>query len=221
MYIPQHDQFNKLAETCLQKRVVVDQFVMGSTALDLATFSVISNLTGGAVNFYSISSNDIRIKFEKLHFDLSRILTRPNYYDVRFMIRCSLGLNAPEIIGPFNRKIGQAFALSSCDPDYSFAYNLRLSESLKSGEPYHLQLVCLYIDNFNERYLRIFNYTFIPTTDTAKIYASVDTDSLAKITIMKEINLCYQSDTATNRDNLRTKIVNSFSYYRNQVFTFN
>jgi protein transport protein SEC24 len=219
LYMPQHQQFNKLAETCLEKRIAVDQFVVANTQFDLATFGVISDLTGGAINFYSASSKDItelKYKLEKMHYDFSRILTRPNYYDVKFMLRFSIGIDTQEILGPFNKKLGEAFQLASCDPDYSYCYNLRLSESLKNNGRYHFQLVCLYIDNFNQRYLRTFNYTIIATTDISKIYTSADVDCLAKLTLMKEISLVHQAETNLVRENLMNKLINSFLYYRVQ-----
>jgi hypothetical protein len=189
----------------------------------LATFSVISNLTGGQVIFYPTNSRDVvdmKLKFEKLHYDISRVLTRPNYYDVKFMLRYSIGIDTIEILGPFNKKLGEGFSIAGCDPDYAFAYNLKLSESLKNNQRYHFQLVCLYIDNFNQRYLRILNYTVQATSDMSKLYASTDVEALSKITIMKEISLCYQNEINVIRENLNNKIVNSFYYYRTQVNTY-
>jgi hypothetical protein len=219
LYVPQHTSFNTLAETCLKSRIVIDQFIFANNQFDLATFSVLSNLTGGAVNFYQTTNHplDIKTKFEKLHYDLSRILTRPNYYDVKFMLRYTLGMDVYEILGPFNKKLGEGFSLSSCDPDYGFAFNLRLSESLKSGQRMHFQLVCLYIDNYNQRYLRVLNYTVTATDEVAKIYSSVDVDALVKLSVMKEVSLCYASDTNSARDNLYNRIISSFYYYRTQV----
>jgi protein transport protein SEC24 len=219
LFLPQHEEFNKLSEVCLSKRIVVDQFIFASNAYDLATYSGISNSTGGCVNFYPCTSKDvvdIKYKFEKLHYDLSRVLTRPNYYDVKFMLRFSLGIDTIEILGPFNKKLGVAFQVSGCDPDYSFGYNLRLSESLKNGGRYHFQLVCLYIDNFNQRYLRTFNYTVLATNEISKIYTSADVDSLAKLMVLKEASLCHHMEINLIRENLNTKIINSFLYYRNQ-----
>jgi hypothetical protein len=219
LYNAQHSHFNKLAETCLVNRIVIDQFVFGNNQFDLATFSTLSNLTGGSIHFYAANTKDytdLKYKFEKMHYDFSRILTRPNYYDVKFMLRFSIGIDTFEILGPFNKKLGEAWQLAGCDPDYSFCYNLRLSESLKNNQRYHFQLVCLYIDNLNQRYLRTINYTLLATNDISKIYTATDVDALSKMTIMKEISLCHQSEPNLIRDNLSVKMTNSFYYYRTQ-----
>jgi hypothetical protein len=168
LYNPQHNTFVKLAEELTDKRIAVDLFVLGNTQFDLATFSPISNNTGGSVFFYNIDNNnpnDLKYKLEKMHYNLSRILTRENYYDVKFMLRYSLGFEVMEILGPFTRRLGEGLFMPSCDPDLCFSYMLRLSENLKPDTRYHFQLVALYIDNYNQRYLRVFNYTLLTTND--------------------------------------------------------
>lgn len=103
----------EIAEKASQNRVVVDQFIFMSTAFDLSTFSIISNLTGGQVEYYNYSNDPATVNamYEKLHYDLTRILTRPNYYDCKFMLRFSVGADCVEILGPFNKKLGEAFQL--------------------------------------------------------------------------------------------------------------
>ena len=76
-----------------------------------------------------------------MHYELTRILTRPNNYDVKFMIRFSLGIDCFEMFGPFNKKLGEAFELGGCGPDYLFYYNLRLSESFKPKDNIDFQIV--------------------------------------------------------------------------------
>jgi protein transport protein SEC24 len=217
VYLPQHTQFNSLIEYFTQKRIVIDQFILANYQFDLATFSVLSNQTGGAINFYPINTkdnSDVKFKFEKVHYDLSRILTRPNYYDVKFMLRISMGIETIEILGSFGKKLGEAFQMAGFDPDSSFFYHLRLSENLKNNQRCHFQIVCLYIDNFNQRYLRILNYTVMATTEISKIYSSTDVDSLSKLTILREISLSQHSDVISTRENIVNRIVNSFLFYR-------
>ena len=72
--------------------------------------------------------------YEKLHYDLTRILTRPNYYDCKFMLRFTVGVDCVEILGPFNKKLGEAFQLGGCDPDYCYYYNMRLNDYFKHGQ---------------------------------------------------------------------------------------
>lgn len=219
LYNAQHDIFQKLAQQCLDERIVVDMFVLANTQFDFPTISQISSLTGGKATFYPINSsvnpNDYAQKLEKIHYDLVRILTRPNYYDVKFMLRNGNGLEVSEILGQFGRKLGQGFLLSSMDPDSSFSISLRLMEAIKEPN-INFQLVCMFIDNFNNRYLRIFNISYSIESDIGKVYYHVDVDTMTKFMIHKELFQFYSNavEKITIKESIKTKIINFLYFYR-------
>ena len=161
-----------------------------------------------------MDSNTVRSMFEKLHYDLTRILTRPNYYDCKFMLRFSVGIDCVEILGPFNKKLGEAFQLGGCDPDYCYYYNMRINDTFKPGQKMDIQLVVLYDDNYSNRYLRIFNTSLEATNDVSKIFSNAEVEAVAKAMIYKEISLMFRTDFSHVRKNLEEKIINSFKYYR-------
>ena len=215
-FYPQHEKLVEIAEKASNHRIVVDQFIFMSTTYDLSTFSLISNLTGGHVEYYNYSINPITVKamFEKLHYDLTRILTRPNYYDCKFMLRFSMGIDCVEILGPFNKKLGEAFQLGGCDPDYCYYYNMRINENFKPGQKVDIQLVVLYDNNYSQRFLRIFNTSLEMTDEISKIFNNAEVDANTKAMIYKEISLIFRTDFNNVRKNLEEKIINSFKYYR-------
>ena len=215
-FYPQHESFIEVGEKAANNRIVVDQFIFMSNTFDLSTFSVVSNLSGGHLEYYNYSSdpNVVNSLYEKLHYDLTRILTRPNYYDCKFMLRFSVGMDCVEILGPFNKKLGEAFQLGGCDPDYCYYYHMRLNENFKEGQTVHIQLVILYDDNFSNRYLRVFNYSFDISSEPGTIFTNTEVDAMAKAMIYKEISLIYRTDFNNVRINLENKIINSFKYYR-------
>ena len=215
-FYPQHEKLVEIAEKASNNRIVVDQFIFMSTSYDLSTFSLISNLTGGHVEYYNYSMNPITVKamLEKLHYDLTRILTRPNYYDCKFMLRFSIGIDCVEILGPFNKKLGEAFQLGGCDPDYCYYYNMRINENFKPGQKVDIQLVVLYDNNYSQRYLRIFNTSLEMTDEISKIFNNSEVDANTKAMIYKEISLIFRTDFNNVRKNLEDKIINSFKYYR-------
>ena len=88
-FYPQHEKFVEVGEKASNNRIVIDQFIFMSTLFDLSTFAVASNLSGGHLEYYNYSNDPsvINSLYEKLHYDLTRILTRPNYYDCKFMLR--------------------------------------------------------------------------------------------------------------------------------------
>jgi len=179
-FYPQHEKFVEIGEKAANNRIVVDQFIFMSTTYDLSTFSIASNLSGGHVEYYnySVDPNVINSNYEKLHYDLTRILTRPNYYDCKFMLRFTVGVDCVEILGPFNKKLGEAFQLGGCDPDYCYYYNMRLNEYFKHGQKIDIQLVVLYDDNYSDRYLRIFNYSFEISCEVGNIFTNAEVDAI-------------------------------------------
>ena len=215
-FFPQHEKFVEIGEKAANNRIVVDQFIFMSNTFDLSTFSIVSNLSGGQIEFYNYSTdpNVINSLYEKLHYDLTRILTRPNYYDCKFMLRFTVGIDCVEILGPFNKKLGEAFQLGGCDPDYCYYYNMRLNEYFKKGQKTDIQIVILFDDNYSNRYLRIFNYSFDMTSEVGNIFTNAEVDSVSKAMIYKEISLIYKTDFKNVRINLENKIINSFKYYR-------
>ena len=215
-FYPQHEKFVEVGEKASNNRIVIDQFIFMSTSFDLSTFSVASNLSGGQIEFYNYSTDQsvVNSNYEKLHYDLTRILTRPNYYDCKFMLRFTVGVDCVEILGPFNKKLGEAFQLGGCDPDYCYFYNMRLNEYFKNGQIVDIQLVVLFDDNYSNRYLRIFNYSFEISCEVGKIFTNAEVDSISKAMIYKEISLIYRTDFKSVRKNLENKIINSFKYYR-------
>ena len=215
-FYPQHEKFVEVGEKASNNRIVIDQFIFMSSSFDLSTFSVASNLSGGQIEFYNYSTDQsvVNSNYEKLHYDLTRILTRPNYYDCKFMLRFTVGVDCVEILGPFNKKLGEAFQLGGCDPDYCYFYNMRLNEYFKNGQIVDIQLVVLFDDNYSNRYLRIFNYSFEISCEVGKIFTNAEVDSISKAMIYKEISLIYRTDFKSVRKNLENKIINSFKYYR-------
>ena len=218
-FYPQNDIFAKLGQQAAYNKIVIDQFIFLCDSYDLSTFSTASNLSGGEIfNYSNLNKYDsLDFQYQKLYYDISRVLTRPNYYNCKFMLRCSKGLECYEILGPFNKKYGNGFELGGCDPDYCFCYNMRLTNNFKLGENIDIQIVVFYENNFSETYVRIFNYTFNISNEISIIYGFSDVDAIIKNLIYKEISLIYNNDILSIINNLEEKIINSFTYYRLKV----
>ena len=215
-FFPQHEILIDIGHKAANNRIVVDQFIFMSTQYDISTMSLISNLSGGHIEYYNYTMDPVSVNalYEKLHFDLTRILTRPNYYDCKFMLRFSVGVDCVEILGPFNKKLGEAFQLGGCDPDYCYYYNMRLNETFKPGQKIDIQLVALYNDNYGDSYLRIFNTSLEMTNEVGKIFNNAEVNAIAKAMIYKEISLMFRTELSNVKKNLEDKIINSFKYYR-------
>jgi hypothetical protein len=158
-----------------------------------------------------------RYQYEKLHYDLSRIFSRPNYNNVAFKLRASSEIDVVELLGTFGKRPGSAISLAGCDPDYSLNFICRINNSLKIGGKVHFQLAVIFTDNFNKRFLRTINYTILTTIDVSTMYKSIDVDTLAKITFCKELLALNHNGYAYVRSDLVNKMVNALHYYRETV----
>jgi len=193
-------------------------FVIHNQQFDLCTLSQICNLTGGTCFYYNLeNSGDLKYKFENLHYDLTRIFTRPNYNNVAFKLRASSGIDIVELLCSFGKRPGSAVSLAGCDPDYSFSFICRIQENLKANSRIHFQLAVIFTDNYNRRFLRVLNCTILTAIDTMAIYKSIDCDVFTKLALQKELNQMLSSGFNNVRTDLYNKTINCLFYYRDQV----
>ena len=218
-FIPQHKKFDNLIEICNNNKITVDQFIFMSTQYDLSTMGTISNLTGGTIFYYEYTSNSNLINYmlEKLHYDINRVISRNNYYDVKFMIRYSDYVDCVEILGNFNQKIGQAFQLGSCNPDYNFYYNMRLNDNIKDKTKIHFQIVTFFTNNYNKKYIRVFNITYEASKSFNEVFNNIDNDAIVKAFLMKSINFSYRFSLENAREMLENKLYEIFKFYKQKV----
>ena len=217
-FFPQHNLFAEIGQKAAKNKIVIDQFIFLSELYDISTFSIASTLSGGDIFFYQDVGGEVpQYLYEKLYFDITRVLTRPNYYNCKFMLRYSKGIDCYEILGPFTKKLGDAFELGGCDPDYCFYYNFRLNQQLKKDEILHIQLATLYEDNYSDIYIRVFNYSFEVIEELPNLFGLLDMNSIMKSLIYKSISLIYNTNFQDIKKFLEDKIINTFKYYRINV----
>ena len=217
-FFPQHNLFAEIGQKAAKNKIVIDQFIFLSELYDISTFSIASTLSGGDIFFYQDVGGEVpQYLYEKLYFDITRVLTRPNYYNCKFMLRYSKGIDCYEILGPFTKKLGDAFELGGCDPDYCFYYNFRLNQQLKKDEILHIQLAALYEDNYSDIYIRVFNYSFEVIEELPNLFGLLDMNSIMKSLVYKSISLIYNTNFQDIKKFLEDKIINTFKYYRINV----
>jgi len=83
----------------VKQRITVDLFVCSHHQIDLPFISPLCYETGGDIYYYK-GFNE-RYDGEKVLFDVFRILTRNNAYDISFRVRCSEGFAVTAYYGNF------------------------------------------------------------------------------------------------------------------------
>ena len=77
-----------------------------------------------------MNNNYIIIKsyFEKLSNDIFRLISRPNFYDIKMKIIHSNGIEVNEVYG-IKRKENNYYIISSFNPDSSCFFDLQISNN--------------------------------------------------------------------------------------------
>jgi hypothetical protein len=155
--------------------------------------------------------------YERLFFDVTRIISRNNVYGINATLRNTIGIEVLDILGGMNKIVNSNtsfFAIGGLDPDSSFIYNLRLDDYFKNGQQIDFQLALLYTNNYSQNFLRVINYSIIASDSIEKIFAEADIDVIVKLNICKELNFLNKRSCVQIGENLLEKIIECFASYK-------
>ena len=226
LFNEQNRDFNEYINKCNKNRIVVDQFIFGEIDYDLNKLENISSCTGGGIYHYkfnqkTILNNDsqdsINYYYEKLFYDITRIISRNNVYGINATLRNTIGIEILDIFGGMNKIVNMNtsfFSIGGLDPDSSFIYNLRLDDYFKKDQTIDFQLAILYTDNFSQNFLRVINYTIMACDTVEAIFASADIDVIVKLSICKEIFFLNKKSCIKLEESMEEKIIESFASYK-------
>ena len=215
-----------ILDKMLSKDVTLNCFVCGFTQanylemqVNLPTFFDVCSKTGGRGFYYSIINKperfneDVKVNYQKLHYDLSAVLNKKVYYDIRISLKHSSEFDISDVFysvgnsvnrictnSAFNNIGGNllglnsdknkgAINLPSVNTDFNMLFNFKYSKTLKEGRKYCFQFIVEYIDpeDDNARKIRVFNYGLFPNEIFFKVYSYLDIDAMVKLIFAKEI----------------------------------
>ena len=226
LFNEQNKDFAQIINKCNKNRIVVDQFIFGEIDYDLNKLENISSCTGGGIYHYkfkqkTILNNDsqdsINYYYERLFYDITRIISRNNVYGINATLRNTIGIEILDIFGGMNKIVNMNtsfFSVGGLDPDSSFIYNLRLDDYFKKDQKIDFQLAILYTNNFSKNFLRVINYTIIAHDTIEKIFAAADIDVIVKLSICKDIYFLNKKSCIQIEESMEEKIIESFASYK-------
>ena len=225
LYGEQNRDFYNIIEKCNKNRIAVDQFIFGEIDYDLNKLEQISSCTGGGIYHYKFNQKTIfndsfyslNYYYEKIFYDITRVISRNNVYGVNVVLRNTIGIEIMEILGGINSITNNNtsfFNIASFDPDSSFIYNLKIDDYFMNNQKVDFQLVVFYTDNFSKNYLRVINYTILACDSIEKIFSDVDIEVTTKLTLCKELNNLNRMEGIQIRENIIEKISESFASYK-------
>ena len=225
LFNEQNRDFYNIIDKCNKNRITVDQFIFGEIDYDLNKLEQISNFTGGGIYHYKFNQktildeiyHSINYYYERLFYDITRIVSRNNVYGVNAVLRNTLGIEIYEILGGMYNNINNNisfFNIASFDPDSSFIYNLKIDDYFVNNQKIDFQLAIFYTDNFSNNYLRLINYTILACDSIEKVFADADIDVVIKLVLSKELNNMSRIEGIQIRENIIEKISESFASYK-------
>jgi len=244
LFLPQHTLIVNLSKSFIEKGITLNIFVLGDNSnykeklkqVHLPTFAGLSNNTGGNIFYYNLNYvnnnvNELKSKYEKLHFDLNYILSTNFFTNVKFYLNSSTNLEAKAIFGPFDQKnnistSNKTFSFSEINTDFNITYsiNLRKNTKLSHNQKVHFQFVIYYTnptDGFN--YVRMINCSLTATEDLKRVFAYLNVDCMTKLILMKELSSCLDLSNKNVcsfekiKGNLINRLVNILSFYKMDV----
>jgi protein transport protein SEC24 len=198
----------------LQERIGVDLFIFNNDYFDLPSVSGISTVTGGSVYFYK--GYIPHLHAEKLHYEISRALTRFQAFDVVMRLRSSPGLTICDLFSSGVKKSTGDIDFSVFDADKSLTFSVRQEEKIASTEAY-LQLGVLYTTLNGERIIRVINTVIRIANEPTILYKSIDTAALSLFFLRKAILGLLSASVPQVRDQLYGAVLSVLRNYKQSV----
>lgn len=217
LYVPQVEDYSEWAKQWLIKRISVDMFCFAPDYFDLATIGHICNTTGGNIHYYPAYNGTY--DGERLHYDLSRNLTRAVAYDAAMTIRNSQGVSFLDYVLPSGRRPVANIECATIDADTTFNVYFKLEEKIKQ-EQISTQIALLYTNNYGQRVVRVINFKMGTSNDFPTIFKSCDVEAVSQLIIKRNIiNISSISVPKIRKDLLDTVVAIFYSYRQNCAST--
>ena len=159
-----HPAYERMAKQCKERRISVDLLVTPplqsnySPQFDLASMSLLPNITGGSLYYYS--SFQSALHSERLYYDIYRNLTRNYALEPVLRARTTAGLSVQALTGGFYTRQAPDVLLSIMDEDKAIGIVMKQDGKIKDRDLVGLQVAMLYTTLSGERRIRVWNKMF-------------------------------------------------------------
>jgi len=211
LYVPQVEEYGEWAKNWLSKRISIDLFCFSPEYFDLATIGQVCNTTGGNIYYYPTYNGTY--DGEKLHYDLSRNLTRTIAYDNIMTLRTSKGLAFLDYVLPNGRRPVPEVQFATLDADSVINAYFRHEEKLKD-ETVSIQIAILYTNAYAQRVIRVINFKLGTSNELATVFKSCDAEAVAQLIIKRNILNISSSSVPKIRKELTDNLVAIFHSYK-------
>lgn len=217
LFVPSSSYYNELSVKLFMKRITVDIFCGTSHNVNIVNPAQLCTRTGGDLYYYK----SFKDKFdgEKLNYEVFRVLTRNNAYDVAFRVRCSDGYSVIAYTGNFVRVNAIDFELPSIDADKTIGVMMRSEGSVPRSDRLSVQAALLYSTPDGERKIRILNLYLPLEKKFSNIFKYVDQYALHQLIIKDSLSNVGLKTVVNIKEHLISTIVKILTAFRSEGVT--
>ena len=208
-------EYTTLGQECVNEDLCVDVFVCASSYVDVASLGSMCSQTGG--DLYLYPGFTLGADAERLHYQLVRILTRVQGFQVVMRARVSNGLAVETYLGKYRRRGPIEMEASCVDSDKSIAIVLKHDEKLQPDTHVYLQCVILYTNQFGQKMLRIFNGIMLATSYIGNVIKSGDSDCLANLISKNYGSMILEQSLSAIREAWHSAMIKLLYSHRNTI----
>ncbi|MEJ1288545.1 hypothetical protein NN561_019576 [Cricetulus griseus] len=212
LFQPQTGAYQTLAKECVAQGCCVDLFLFPNQYVDVATLSVVPQLTGGSV--YKYACFQVENDQERFLSDLRRDVQKVVGFDAVMRVRTSTGIRAVDFFGAFYMSNTTDVELAGLDEDKTVTVEFKHDDRLNEESGALLQCALLYTSCAGQRRLRIHNLALNCCTQLADLYRNCETDTLINYMAKFAYRGVVNSPVKTVRDTLITQCAQILACYR-------
>lgn len=212
LFQPQTGAYQSLARECVAQGCCVDLFLFPNQYVDVATLSVVPQLTGGSIYKYSCFQveNDQDRFLSDLRWDVQKVVG----FDAVMRVRTSTGIRAVDFFGAFYMSNTTDVELAGLDGDKTVTVEFRHDDRLNEESGALLQCALLYTSCAGQRRLRIHNLALNCCTQLADLYRNCETDTLINYMAKFAYRGVLSSPVKSVRDQLIAQCAQILACYR-------
>uniref|UniRef100_A0A2K6LB65 SEC24 homolog C, COPII coat complex component n=1 Tax=Rhinopithecus bieti TaxID=61621 RepID=A0A2K6LB65_RHIBE len=211
LFQPQTGAYQTLAKECVAQGCCVDVFLFPNQYVDVATLSVVPQLTGGSVYKYACFQVWCEEQVGGLSLEGRHVaLVIP----FALTVHVASGIRAVDFFGAFYMSNTTDVELAGLDGDKTVTVEFKHDDRLNEESGALLQCALLYTSCAGQRRLRIHNLALNCCTQLADLYRNCETDTLINYMAKFAYRGVLNSPVKAVRDTLITQCAQILACYR-------
>lgn len=222
LYTPQHHFITNLNKVFLANHLSFTFFITGREKNQIH----LANYLSYNLYYYNIDfkdQKDIYHKFQKIFYDMSKILSSNNIiYDVKYELTFHPHKFSAYLLTYYKGKNNIKLSCIKNPEELSLLYEITQNKKLETRDTPNFQFSISYLSpKDKKRHLRILNWSFPISSDCNEVYNSIDIDCLTRLLLCSEISKLKNNDLLLAKESITKILINIFYVYKSEIYAGN